>query len=104
MFVPPHLLRRNLSIRIWTPIKLCSCCGKFVVKLRLPGWGTKGDPRWYIVCFFKGWDGNPWYVQDRRWTHGNATPHPRKRYAQRMYGDRPKQEPVDPFFTLDGSL
>ena len=101
----PRKQRKLVSQGLWTPIKLCSCCGKFVIKLRLPGHGKKEDPRWYVVCFFKGWDGSPWYIPGTRFTGaGNAVPHPRKRYAQRMYGERPKKELVDPFFTLEESL
>jgi hypothetical protein len=79
---------------IWNKIRLCLCCGKFIVLLRLPGYGDKTTPKWYIACYFKGWDGNPWY------TRGSAFPHPRKRYAERMYPRATKVE-EDPIFSLD---
>lgn len=86
-------------LSLWTPCHLCPCCGKFVILLRLPAFGSKTDPRWKIACYFKGWDGNPWFVSGGRFG-SNATPHPRKRYAQRMYPRVEKKE-SDPFFSLD---
>lgn len=96
-------MKSRRDITIWSPVKLCLCCGKFVVLLRLPAFGSKTDPRWRILCYLKGWDGNPFFTNPGRWGRGNAMPHPRKRYAQRMFPERfqkPK-EPLDPFFSLE---
>lgn len=89
--------------KIWkeyVPFRMCPCCGKDIVLLRLPGWGRKDDPRWYIACYVKGWDRNPWFVGGSPHAIGNAVPHPRKRYAQRMY-PRKEESPKDPLFVLD---
>ena len=95
------------DITIWCPVKLCLCCGRFVVLLRLPAFGSKTDPRWRILCYFKGWDGNPYFVKGGIWGRGNAALHPKKRFAVRMAergfplkSQKPK-EALDPFFSLD---
>jgi hypothetical protein len=79
----------------WTPCRLCICCGKLIVLLRLPGWGSKTDHRWYRACYVKGWDGSPYYV------FGVAKPHPRKPIALAL-AEPPEEEPPagDPFFSL----
>lgn len=91
--------------KIWkeyVPFQMCPCCGRDTVLLRMPGWGKKDDPRWYIRCYTKGWDRNPWYIPGHN-SSGNATPHPRSRFA-RNYQQKhpaPTPKPVDPFFSLD---
>lgn len=81
----------DLASKPWTPTRLCNCCGRAIVLLRLPAWGSKDDPRWFVACYAKGWDYNPWYVK------GTHHRHPPKRYATRM---AQMTEPTDPFFTL----
>jgi hypothetical protein len=96
---------------LWTQIRLCPCCGNFVVKLRLP------EKRKFIVCYHKGWDGNPWYteskVKDGRPESGNAYPHrpkgkkrkpraPVEGYDREEYFKNRAAEKKDPFFSLDG--
>jgi hypothetical protein len=86
------------SVTTWTPCKLCQCCGRKVVLLRLPGWGSKTDPRWYRVCYEKNWDGNPWFVPK---VH---SPHPRKWLAEHFrlkLAAEPQDEPQDDFFNLE---
>lgn len=77
-------------------MRVCECCGKYVVLLRRPEWGQKGVPQW-IACYWKGWDGNPWYVR------GNHFVHPLKKYLRRMRELHPRepQQASDPFFSLD---
>ena len=48
--------KRNLL----TPAKACECCGRIVVYLRQVDRGD-GIVRW-VICYAKGWDGNPWYM------------------------------------------
>lgn len=80
-------------------MRMCPCCGKDIVLLRLPAFGSKTDPRWRIACYLKGWDRSPWYVSSNG-RERNATPHPKKRFAQRMF-PRNVEEPKDPFFALE---
>lgn len=90
------------DITLWSPVKLCLCCGKFVVLLRRPDYDGKAQPKKWIACMFKGWDGSPYYAKGRNWrTGGNAVPHERRQFAIRMAALRPKEEPVDPFFSLE---
>lgn len=89
-------MSRKKKVRsiIWSRTRLCVCCGKAIVLLRLPGWGSKTDMKWYRACYVKGWDYNPWY------TKGCAVPHPRPMYVKRMFPRKEKVE-EDPFFSLD---
>lgn len=90
--------------KIWkeyVPFQMCPCCGKDTVLLKLPGFGKAEDPRWYIRCFLKGWDRNPWYVNDGRFGR-NAIPHPRRRFARNMQQLHPAKT-EDPFFSLPSS-
>lgn len=79
----------------WSLIRQCACCGKFVVLLKLPAYGSKTDPRWYRACYLKGWDGNPWY------STGSAYPHARGPLAEHFETIRVPEEEIDPFFSLD---
>lgn len=78
---------------------MCDCCGKFVVLLKLPEHLQKPDRPKRVLCYFKGWDGNPYFVGDSALST-NARRHPRKQFARRMF---PKKDepPKDPFFSLD---
>jgi hypothetical protein len=85
----------------WVPARMCPCCGKVVVKLRLPTYGSKTDPRWTIVCYAKGWDGDPNYIKPGEgWKNltpaRGARPHTRKPVRQKVS----EPEPEDPFFNL----
>ena len=86
----------------WTPIRLCECCGKFIVLLRIPENLQRPDRRKWITCYLKGWDGNPFYV-GAIGLGGNAKPHPTKRYAKMMRDKAVPKPTVDPFFTLDAA-
>jgi hypothetical protein len=80
----------------WSPCRLCLCCGKLIVLLRLPAWGSKTDNRWYRTCYVKGWDGNPYYL------FGSASPHPRKALARALAQPESieTESDQDPFFSL----
>jgi hypothetical protein len=93
--------RRNLSVTLWTPIKLCSCCGKFVILLRIPEAQQVKDRPKKKAYYFKGWDGSPWFTRDSPRSLGNAYPHSRKQYARRMFVPKKDEPPKDPFFSLD---
>ena len=96
--------KKLMSRGLWTRVRLCPCCGKFVVKLRLP------DAKWkFQLCFFKGWDGNPWYLQTRPERYGlgggsgNAQRHRKKIKRgpqENPAGPRVEKEPEDPFFSF----
>lgn len=98
-------MKKRASRKIWkeyVPFQMCPCCGLDTVLLRLPGWGKKDDPRWYIRCYMKGWDRSPWFTRTGGY-EANAKPHPRSRYARNMQqvSPAPTPPPEDPFFSLD---
>lgn len=80
---------------IWSKTRMCECCGRLVVLLRLPGWGSPDDHKWYIACYVKTWDGELYYDARRH------SAHPRGKYA-RAAGSDFEEEPqeTDPFFSL----
>jgi hypothetical protein len=84
----------------WTPCRVCECCGKFIVLLQVVN-PPENRNKWR-VCYFKGWDGNPYLVGTGRCL--NARPHPKdslaRLMAQKRLGAEGPYEPVDPFFTL----
>jgi hypothetical protein len=59
-----------------TGIKLCECCGKFVVLLR---WIRRDGTNGWRWCYFKNWDG------DQYWVPGSAAPHPTRRRGKRIW-------------------
>lgn len=77
---------------ILTPTKMCECCGRFVVYLRDLN-GTDHRPIWRI-CYYKGWDGNPYFNSAIHFRH------PAARWVKRMCTSQDEVH-VDPFFTLD---
>ena len=88
---------QNKQKAIWTPCRQCACgCGKLVVLLRGPGFHDPEKGRKWVLCYLKGWDGNPFYV--------HALPHRRKKF--KAYMDTVRAEEVkgrdpDPFFHLE---
>lgn len=91
--------RKKNPARIWTQTIMCECCGKFIVLLRHRTW-TEKEKRW-VVCYARGWDGNPWFVEGGRFAR-NAVMHPRGRWSEWMLQKPPSEDLLeDPFFSLD---
>lgn len=84
---------------IWNKVRLCDCCGRKVVHLRLPAWGSKTDMRWTIICYEKPWTGNPYYLPDVDVPHLSRMS---ARYLKRRDEEwEEAKERRDPFFSLD---
>lgn len=81
-------------------MRMCPCCGKDVVLLKVPENQQRPDrPKW-VLCFLKGWDRSPWYAA--RGYATNAVRHPRKTIARYLIQNSEKPKPPeDPFFSLD---
>lgn len=100
---------------LWVLCRVCPHCGRFVVKLRVAD-----QKRKFVICYFKGWDGSPWFTETER-DHelersvpGNAVRHnvrgrkkPRAPVegldTEEYYKNRAaeKEAAKDPFFSLE---
>jgi len=95
----PKSRKRDFTSSPFAPAGVCLCCGRFIVLLKTKPYGR------LIACYFKGWDGNPWYSGPKNYG-GNACPHPKNRYAKYLEAqqendpNQPDSEPSDPFFQL----
>ena len=85
---------------------MCPYCGRLVVRLRLP------DSRKTIVCYLKGWDGNPWFSRleagplGHWFRESNASIHPKHRKVTAeqvaVWKKRAEEKKAeDPFFSLE---
>lgn len=80
----------------WSLVKLCDGCGRKIVRLKTPAFGSRTDKNWWKIVYEKQWTGSPYYLphQDRPHLKRCSSRYLRKR-------DEEAKKGKDPFFELE---